>query len=333
MAKTVNGAFAEFRKYHVDLDADIVKAARESRDNLLDNIKEFDNKDDFFDLCEDFNLHFGSFLIKTKCRELDDIDLMIGIAASGATYSSFDNWENVRIFVGTKNEAQMVCANADGTLNSTLVLNRFKKELEKLREYSRSEIKRDQEAINLNLKSKDWAFDIVPCFYTNKESNGRAYYLIPNGKGNWKKTDPTIEQIRVNELSKKHNGKVRDTIRLIKYWNKNGKMPTITSYLLETMVLDYFEKNDKTSDWIDVRFRDVLNYINNNIWNTVMDSKQIEGNINNLKWEEKDKLQRRAKNDYEKACNAINAELTEKDTEKSIRIWGDIFGKNFPKYE
>lgn len=333
MAKTVNGAFDEFRQNYVDLNKEVVKEARNSRDNLLSNIKEFDNKDNFFDLCQDFNLHFGSFSRKTKCRELDDIDLMIGIAANGSTYCSNDNWDNVRIIAGTTNKAQIECTHSDGTLNSTLVLNRFKKELEKLREYSRSEIKRDHEAINLNLISKDWAFDIVPCFYTVKESDGRAYYLIPNGKGNWKKTDPKIEQLRADELNKKHPGKVKDTIRLVKYWNKRGKMPTITSYLLETMVLDYFEKNENTSDWIDIRFKEVLTYISNNIWNLVMDSKQIEGNINNLSWNEKYRLQIRAKNDYEKACNAISAELVEKNEEKSIRIWRDIFGDNFPKYE
>lgn len=333
MAQTVEKAFEEFRKNYVDLDKNIVKAARDSRDNLLYNIKEFDNKDNFFDLCQDFDLHFGSFSRKTKCRELDDIDLMIGIAASNATYNNYDSWENVRITSGKVNPAQIECTNPDGTLNSKLVLNRFKKELEKLREYSRSEIKRDHEAINLNLISKDWAFDIVPCFHTVAEHDGRSYYLIPNGKGNWKKTDPTIEQERVNALTKKHSGKVRETIRLIKYWNKYGQMPTMTSYLLETMILDYFDKNNDTSDWIDVRFKDVLAYISQNIWYYVSDSKRIEGNINNLSIEEKNKLQTRANNDLNKANRAINAEVNEKDIRKSINLWRDIFGDEFPRYE
>ena len=72
MAKTVNGAFDEFRQNYVDLDPEKVALARRSRDNLLENIKEFDDKDDFFDLCQDFDLHFGSFSRKNspekKCR-------------------------------------------------------------------------------------------------------------------------------------------------------------------------------------------------------------------------------------------------------------------------
>ena len=332
MAKSVNEAFSEFMKNYVNLDPDIVKSARDSRDNLLYRIKSFDNKDEFFDLCEAFNLHFGSFSRKTKCRELDDIDLMIGIAANGATYNNSDPWNNVRIYASNINPAQVYCKNYDGTLNSTSVLNKFKKELEKLPEYQHSEVKKNGEAVTLYLKSKDLGFDIVPCFHTVVENNGRAYYLIPNGKGNWKKTDPTIEKERVADINKKHNGKVLDTIRLVKYWNKRGKMPTITSYLLETMIVDYFDGIASSSDYIEQRFSAALNYIKNNIYNYVSDPKGIEGNINSLSNEERYKIYMRASGDYDKSLNAINAECTENNQAKAIRIWRDIFGEDFPVY-
>ena len=44
MATTVNKAFDEFMKDIVNLDPDVVSKARESRDNLLENIAEFDLK-------------------------------------------------------------------------------------------------------------------------------------------------------------------------------------------------------------------------------------------------------------------------------------------------
>lgn len=47
MATTVNSAFSEFMKDIVNLNPDIVSAARASRDNLLENIAEFDNQTDF----------------------------------------------------------------------------------------------------------------------------------------------------------------------------------------------------------------------------------------------------------------------------------------------
>ena len=204
--------------------------------------------------------------------------------------------------------------------------------MEKLRDYSRSEVKRDHESININLVSRDWAFDIVPCFHTVTESDGRAYYLIPNGNGNWKKTDPTIEQNRVAQLSAKHGGKVRDTIRLVKYWNKWGRMPTMVSYVLETMILDYFARVDKCDNFIDCRFREILKYITENIFNPVYDSKNIEGNINTLTIDQKNALCIRASNDYKKACEAISAEVSEKNQAKSMRIWRSLFGDDFPTF-
>lgn len=47
MAVTVNGAFEEFMRDVVSLDPDVTKSARYSRDNLLSNISEFDNRDGF----------------------------------------------------------------------------------------------------------------------------------------------------------------------------------------------------------------------------------------------------------------------------------------------
>ena len=52
MATTVNSAFSEFMKNTVNLDADVVSAARKSRDNLLRNIEEFNSDNDFFTLYE-----------------------------------------------------------------------------------------------------------------------------------------------------------------------------------------------------------------------------------------------------------------------------------------
>lgn len=190
MAKTVNLAFDEFMRNSVNLDPDVSKAAKLSRENLLENIDEFDKNDDFFDLYKNFNITFGSFARKTKCRDLDDVDLMIGISANHATYNSSDPWDNVKITASKTDKAQQQCTREDGTLNSIQVSNKFKKKLESVREYSRSEIQRNGEAIRLNLTSKEWAFDIVPCFHTTPETDGRSYYLIPNGRGNWEKNRP-----------------------------------------------------------------------------------------------------------------------------------------------
>ena len=333
MATTVNSAFNEFMQNKVNLDPDIVSAARDSRDNLLDNISEFDNQDDFFDLCESFNLHFGSFARKTKCRELDDIDLMIGIAANGATYYPSDLWNNVRITASTNNPAQIRCRGEDGTLDSTKVINLFKKKLESVREYSRSDVHKNGEAVVLNLKSKEWSFDIVPCFHTVKEDDGRDYYLIPNGKGNWKKTDPTIDRQHVTDTNKEKNGLVLELIRLCKKWNKERNGESLPSYLLETMVVNYCDQTNDLNDDLKIRFRDALRYIANHILSDVQDIKRIQGNLNTLDYSVKYSLRNKAQSDCDKASQAIRFEIVEKDHKKSIKMWGEIYGADFPIFE
>ncbi|MDD2268127.1 MAG: nucleotidyltransferase [Eubacteriales bacterium] len=333
MAKTVNNAFCEFMCDVVNLDTTVVSAARDSRDNLLDNISEFDDKDGFFDLYDGFNVHFGSFARKTKCRELDDIDLMIGIAANGGTYNSYDIWNDVRITASTTNVAQKDCTRSDGTLNSIAVANRFKKKLENVREYSRSEIRRNGEAIILNLKSYDWSFDIVPCFHTVAESDGREYYLIPNGSGNWMKTAPDKDKAHITSTNQSKDGRLLELIRLCKKWNKVKNAKTIPSYLLETIIINYADAQVELNKWIDLRFKETLKYIADHITASVYDMKEIQGDINTLEILDRYAIKAKAQTDYEKACEASNAEITEKDEKKAINKWGEILGSDFPKYE
>ena len=331
MATTVNYAFAEFMKDIVNLDPDVVSKAIASRDNLLDNIAEFNDKNGFFELFDGFNVHFGSFAKKTKCRELDDVDLMIGIAANGATYNFDDPWDEVKIIASTTNAAQKDCTREDGTLNSTQVSNKFKKKLESVREYSRSEIRRNGEAIILNLKSKEWSFDIVPCFHTVEEDDGRSYYLIPNGNGNWKKTAPDKDKEHVTSTNQSKDGYVLELVRLCKKWNKVKNAKTLPSYMLETMIINFADSQAKLSQWIDLRFQKALSYIADHILDPVYDMKGIQGDINNLGLDDKSHLKQKAWNDYNKACEAWEQEKAGNHKE-AIKKWGEIFGSDFPTY-
>lgn len=111
MEKTVKQAFQEFLENSVNLNRKATEDARKSRDNLKKNISEFGSDEDFFTLYEDFNIDFGSFARKTKCRELDDIDMMIGISANYATYNSEDSWDNTRIYANKSDVIQNECMN------------------------------------------------------------------------------------------------------------------------------------------------------------------------------------------------------------------------------
>lgn len=333
MATTIKSAFAEFMKDSVNLDPEVVAKARKSRDNLLDNIEEFNNNDDFFRLCKEFNVHFGSFARKTKCRELDDIDLMVGISADGAKYYSTDSWDNVRIIASVENKVQQECKNDDGTLNSIKVANCFKKKLMNIREYKRSEIKRNGEAVILNLKSKDWSFDIVPCFHTVQEADGRDYYLIPNGEGNWKKTDPRKDQECVTTGNQAKDGRLLELIRLCKKWNKIKHVKTMPSYLMETMLVNYCYREIEFPASLPDRFTLALNIIKEFIYYpAIYDMQEIQGNLlQRLTDEERAKIWIKADHDFKKACEALK-DAEQGDDKKAIQKWGEIFGNEFPTF-
>ena len=124
MATTVNNAFNEFMQNSVNLDPEKTKIARNSRDNLIDNINQFNQLDDFFTLYTERHLKFGSFARNTKIRELDDIDLMICLSAEGTrTYTQIS--DSFYIYGNATDKNNKLLSDNTPYLNSTKVINRF----------------------------------------------------------------------------------------------------------------------------------------------------------------------------------------------------------------
>ena len=213
-------------------------------------------------------------------------------------------------------------------LNSTKVINRFISKLSGLKDYKKAEMHKNHEAATLQLKSYTWNFDIVPCFYTDAN-----YYLIPDGAGNWKKTDPRIDNERTTNINQKHNGKLLELIRLIKYWNNRRVTLKIGSYLLECMILNRYENNQTPDNWwIDLQFGDTMKYLSSAILMDVNDPKGIQGNLNDFSWENRCKISTALSRAYNKAAEAANLELEKKDQKGAITKWREVLGSSFPEY-
>jgi hypothetical protein len=332
MAKTVNEAFSIFLRDYVNLDPDETQRARSSRDWLLSQIHLFPSKDVSFPrLYSEKDIFFGSFARRTKKRELDDIDMMIALSAEGGIYHEFTN--KIEIYVSEPAyKLKALCFDNTNTLSSRKVINKFISLLSQVPQYEKAEIERNMEAATLNLSSYPWTFDLVPCFFTQKDWFNKDYYLIPDGQGHWKKTDPRIDRNRVTDINQLHDGNVLNVIRLMKYWNKRPTMPSISSYLIENTLLDFYSTQyTKASGYVDLEVPKVLQYIQTSIFYSVNDPKGIQGNINHLSREDQDKISKRAYLDYLKASEARDFE--DKGNHKlSIAKWGEIFGLNFPTY-
>lgn len=328
MARTIQSALKQMIEENVNMPSDRVTKTRASRDWLLERIENFEKGTQYLYFCKNFNLHFGSFSRRTKVQPIDDIDIMIGL--NGHLLYWDDNmydYTNCSIHLDPDVQTSGLwkdCLNEDKSLNSTKLLNKFKNALINISHYESANIHRRQQAITLKLSSYEWNFDLVPCFHTTS-----GVYLIPNGKGGWMKTNPEKDQELVTSINKKHNGNFLELIRLVKYWNSKAfdrKANIESSYLLEVMLANYYSSREYLSN-IEYEFEQSLNYLRDNIRNTVDDPKNIEGNLNHLSDEEKTNLILRIDNDLKNIKDAKKVSVGE-----SFEYWKKVLGDKFPNY-
>ena len=329
MAKTVNEAFNILNKDFVNLDPDRTKVARGSRDWLIGQLISLPDKNiDFPKLYDNMSIKYGSFARNTKISPLDDIDLILTFSGEGSKYNMISYGKNYILTVPeTANLLRKLC-NDDGTLNSIKVVNKIVAALDKIEHYKSAEKHRKQEAATLSLSSYEWNYDIVPAFYTDTK-----YYIIPDGQGGWKATDPRVDQEKIDRINKKHSGKTHQLIRTLKYWNKRGAMATAPSYLFENIILNYLDGVDALSDYIDVNLINFWHSLKSSIYNEVQDPKGFQGNLNTLTYDEKVGIAKKANEAYTKGYEAYKIETEEKNQSKAINKWIEIFGDKFPKYE
>jgi hypothetical protein len=327
MATSVNNAFNEFNTNTVNLDPTRTNKANSSRDWLFSQLNNLDGKEDlnFPYKYEEKNIKYGSFARKTKIRELDDVDIMFCLTGDGATY--LKNQDLYTIY--TPNAGQRLKNLSDnGVLNSKKIVNKLKSSLSDIPHYKEADLHSRGEAVTLNLQSYEWVFDVVPCFYTDTD-----LYLIPDGNANWKATDPRIDQELVSTTNQNNNGRALQLIRTLKYWNRHNSSFTLSSYLFEQIVLNYTNSIHGLNQWIDFDIKDFFYYLSNHIYYSVDDPKGIQGNLNKLSYAEKQSISQKATWAFDRAKEAISFETNDKNQEKAINKWREIFGNKFPSYE
>ncbi|MCS1384881.1 hypothetical protein NXZ75_22265 [Lysinibacillus sphaericus] len=331
MAKSIFVSINDFSKNCVDLDPTKLGTARSSRNWLVEKIESFEKTDGYFPeiYTKENNVQMGSFARRTKIRPLDDIDFIVVFDGKGSNYGTNGNGE-ITINVPETATKLRRLTNDDYTLNSIKLLNKLKNSLQNVPQYSAADIKRNYEAITLKLTSYDWNFDIVPAFITVPDSSQKSYYLIPDGNGKWKKTDPRVDAKRATEINQKRNGKVLRIIRLIKYWQKRPGVPNIGSYLLENLVLNYFDKYEEAYTDL-VNLRDVFSNLSTSINFSCFDPKGIQGDLNTIPFDTKQKFSEAAAKASLCAQTAINYVANDDDKAAHDEL-KKVFGSEFPDY-
>lgn len=315
-----------FIKDYINLDSEVTKKARSSRDFLHDQLISLPEKaENFPALYKDKETYnFGSFSRRTKIRPLDDIDFLLVFTGSGSTY--VESGDILKITPPESATDLYKLRDDYGYLNSRKLLNKIKNNIYKVSQYKKAELHSHKEAVTLNLISYDWTFDIVPAFITAEDAYGKSYYVIPDGNGHWKKTDPRIDQKRVTSVNTSTDYDVLEFVRIIKYWNEIQSIK-ISSYLVENIVLDYFE-----SEYIwptrRTQLKAFFKYLKTAIWNSVMDPKGLQGDLNDLDFSKKLSIEAKAN----ECMNAVEDAIAYEDAgeyENADKRWRVVFGDEY----
>ena len=145
---------------------------------------------------------------------------------------------------------------------------------------------------------------------------------------------PQTMQVAIQDIDAKATRDAQGLLHRDRVATKRKITLTIGSYLLECMILEIYEgKAIADTWWIDLEFKNVLDSLSTLIKYDVEDPKGIQGNINNFSWDDRLKISNALHEAYNKACDAISFEVNDKNQEKAINKWREVFGSAFPKYD
>ena len=122
-----------------------------------------------------------------------------------------------------------------------------------------------------------------------------------------------------------------NVIRAVKYWQTTKALPSISSYLLETLILNYYEHKTNCQQWVDLELEGLFNHLSFYIQYSVSDHKDIQGDINHLPYEAREKISQKLSSEALKVREARDFEVN-KEHQKSINKWREIFGSEFPAF-
>lgn len=332
MAYTTKDAFTRFRAREVDLTPQTTKTARTSRDFLVRQIGGTAKENASFPVLYGGYVSFGSFARSTKTQPLDDIDLLLPLNGRGTEANASSN-DRYTCWLKIKDATAPLASYPDnlGYVNSTKVLNSIKSGLSDVRKYKKAEIKKNMEAVTLSLPSYDWVFDIVPAVPIGDGSGTIAYYLIPNGTGDWKRTDPRIDDTNCAQVDARHSKLFRPTVRVVKYWNNRPVAPAIPSYYLETLALKVFSTLPAIS-LIRSGAERFFNNVGPYLWAACPDPKGLGPPLDaDITVETKTKVAQAFTEAAKSSGYALMYER-QNDHKKAIYWWRQVFGERFPDY-
>ena len=163
--------------------------------------------------------------------------------------------------------------------------------------------------------------DIAPVFAW--DSGG---YALPDGSGGWLTTDPDEHERYFSERDAQLNSRLKPMIRMVKRWN-NVHSKRLKSFHLEVMAATMYSSIGSDSRNAAERFFEwAPNYVS--IADPAGHSSDLSGY---LTWNQRREVVQSFASARETAARANDAEI-KGDHQEAIRLWGIVFGSEFPTY-
>jgi len=222
---------------HVDPEKGVVEQATDSQQRMREILKDkLSNDDDFPSVLEGQDFLFGSAIRGTQAAPFDDIDLMLVL--DGSALLCYEAGQVVGGAYGIQNNKNPLLLpqylTDNGFVSSQKVLGRLRAILSKT--YSRSDIRKDGQAINVWMDSYGFGVDVVPALKIASATRGDHYY-IPMGTGSdmWQATNPHADLGAFEAADVRTNGFLRPTARLMRKWNELSNCGRLLGFHIDAM--------------------------------------------------------------------------------------------------
>lgn len=192
--------------------------------------------------------------------------------------------------------------------NPQSVLTKFKNFLNDQHDY-KGKVTQDRPCVSIELSDKN--FDVLPSF---EELGGG--YLIPNyDLKSWTYSYPEKLMTDLDDIHRLRNYKVKPTVKAVKSWNRdNGKL--IPSYHIEETAINIYLVNNFIN--LEESIRIWFNNAEYNLLSSKFKSNEEYTKALNKVKKVKDKL------------NEARGQYDNNNEDEAIKIWKEIFGKEFP---
>ena len=254
VARTVEGYLRSLLKEHINITQPIRSQAATSQDHLRDFLADEFRRDSCFPKVlhnQDRIFIGGSFERESKLRPLDDIDIYVPLDGLQLVY--LYGYGHQLPF--TVLSDQQLAANpllqdpsrwmSGESICSEKLIDGFATILH--RHYPNTTVRPDGQAVNLQMtigatkESPGLGFDVVPCFSLRPNfSPALPFYLIPDGFGNWIRTNPRRDSEISLLLHRNSKETFRKAVKLLKWWNVQHFGNKLTSYFVELAIMRAF---------------------------------------------------------------------------------------------